>query len=115
MTHRKPSWLEHYLGPRVWGYLKRWHLVSYLPFFETLSQKIDSRFSILHMVGMVQRMIGRMWMVGMLMVILMEMMVVVSEKGETARLFALPANDDDDDDEDEDEDADGDIDGDGGG
>ena len=94
MTHRKPSQLEHYLGPRVWGYLKRWHLVSYLPFFETLSQKIDSRFSILHMVGMVQRMIGRMWMVGMmrmLMVILMEMMVVVGEKGEAARLFALPA------------------------
>ena len=94
MTHRKPSWLEHYLGPRVWGYLKRWHLVSYLPFFETLSQKIDSRFSIIHMVGMVQRMIGRMWMIGMmttLMVILMEMVVVVSEKGEAARLFALPA------------------------
>ena len=46
------------------------------------------------MVGMVQRMIGRMWMVGMmrmLMVILMEMMVVVGEKGEAARLFALPA------------------------
>ena len=94
MTHRKPSWLEHYLGPRVWGYLKRWHLVSYLPFFETLSQKIDSRFSILYMVGMVQRMIGRMRMVGMmriLMVILMEMMVVVVRRGETARLFALPA------------------------
>ena len=46
------------------------------------------------MVGMVQRMIGGMWMMGMmrmLMGILMEMMVVVGEKGEAARLFALPA------------------------